>query len=172
LPVHADTLELALMIWRATKGAFVGACFAGVVAAAVITLLFGLPLLVSESHPLDRARDVENFRRLLPLAAIAGVSVGAIAGFAARLTPRGMPLLTSIGVVGGCAALARFVTWQVTPVDLKVQPSYIPAIVAAFVGAAVVLSYGLVKGVIVEANSREADNEQPQHPPKADQPGG
>ena len=142
------------MIWRATKGAFIGACLAGGAAVAAILLLFGLPLLLSDIHPLDRPGDVERFRWLLLLAVSAGACVGAIAGFAARTPRRGMPLLTSIGVVAGCAALARLATCVATPVQWNVQPSYVPTIVSALAGGAVVLLLGLARRGNAEAGSR------------------
>jgi hypothetical protein len=170
-------LESAMMIWRATKGAFLGACFAGAI-GAVIALLFGLlSFVATDLEPIDRARLVEPLLRFLLLTAILSVFVGAMAGFAARLTQKGMSLISSISVVACCVAIAILVF---VPVDelLKADPSYIPrtpippilaaciaTAVAAFVGGAIVVVRGLDMGPNTEPDSRKADAESPEPPP-------
>jgi hypothetical protein len=83
-------------------------------------------------------------------------------------------LLTSIAIVAGCAALARLPVVAQSRYKGSPEPSYVPAVVAAFVGGTIVLLYGIVatKRATAATGARNTNNDQPQSPTAADQPGG
>jgi hypothetical protein len=135
--------KLSLMIWRATEGALIGASFICVV-GTVVGLLFGLSDFVDIQHS-NSAYAMQHLRWSVLIAAIAGVTVGAIGGFAARLTPWGVSLLRSIAVVAVFSGIGRIATELTMPVP-KGLPSYIPTIIAALIGGAVVLAYAFATG--------------------------
>jgi hypothetical protein len=111
---------------------------------------------------------------LLPLAVLAGVVAGAIAGFAARLPRNGVHLLTSIVIVVGCAALARLPTLAQPRYKGSSEPSYVPAVVAALLGGTLVLWYGLLatRRAAATTDVETTDSDQPHDPTSPDQPGG
>ena len=161
------------MLGRGLIGAVLGACIAGAVSAAGVGLHLGLQL-VFDTTLSDRDWDVERFRTLLPLAVLAGVVVGAIAGFAARLPRKGVHLLTSIAIVAGSAALSRLPMVAQPRYKGSSEPSYVPALVAALVGGAIVFWYGMLatRRAATTTDVEKAYNDQPHGPTSSDQPGG
>ena len=124
-------------------------CAAVTISATVLLLFF--PILLSDSGSLvDRAGDVKRLIEFLPTAAIAGLVVGAVGGFAARLPRKGLRMVTSIGIVAGCATLARLPS-SVRPRDKgSPEPSYVSSVFAALAGGTLVLGYGVVRTALSE----------------------
>ena len=77
------------MTWRGLKGALLGAGFGGAI-GGILVGLFRLACLLHDTHPVDRADNLERLPGILLLAALAGIGVGAIGGLAARLPRKGM----------------------------------------------------------------------------------
>jgi hypothetical protein len=137
------SLEASSRLMRVTKGALTGGFFAGAVASACVVLFFSI--LLANSVDMDFERKVEILAAHLVFAAVSGGFVGAIGGIASRLPIRGVPLLTSIGIVGSFACVARLITLLVMPFQKLGGYPYTPTIVAAFLGGAVALACGAVR---------------------------
>jgi hypothetical protein len=129
---------------RGFRGATVGASIAGIIAVAVAGLLFGFQLLLDIHNPTALASDLDRLRRFLPLAALAGLFVGATGGLAARLPQKGVRMLKSIAIVAGCAMIARLVVAVQPRYKGSPEPSYMPVILAALLGGVIVLVYGVL----------------------------
>ncbi len=118
------------MFWRGLSGALLGACTCAAVAASATVLLSGLPILLFDREaPADRMGDVKRLIEFLPTAAMAGLIVGGVGGLAAKLPPRGLRLVTSIGIVAGCALLARLPSTLQPRQKGSREPSYVPSVV-------------------------------------------
>jgi hypothetical protein len=116
---------------RAIRGAALGGGIAAFIAFAVVGLLGDLS-------------DVERYRTHLVTGTVAGLIVGVIGGFASRLFPERLSLLTSISIVAGCAALAHYIALSLT-VPFGQLPSYAPAVTASLIGGLFVAALGAVK---------------------------
>jgi hypothetical protein len=133
------------ILWRGLRGAVVGASITAAVAVTATALLFGFQIMAFDRYDaVDRERDLKHMMEVLPLVALAGVLVGGVGGLVAKLPARGIGMLTSISVVGGCAVLARLPTIAQPRYTGTSEPSYIPVVIAALVGASLVLVYEIV----------------------------
>jgi hypothetical protein len=134
---------------RALKGALDGACFGAVAGPASVLVL----AITASVHPI-----------YFPLAAVARGFIGTIGGFASRLPQRGLPLVTSIGIVAAFALVARIATIHVMGFQKFGYPDW-----PALVGGAVVLCLGVARGRWA-SRSTKPSIDRPQGPPPADQP--
>ena len=88
LPVGKTECTMRRAVW----GTVGGAVFGATIAAGVTGLLFGLPLLAEDVHPMDREHDLQRFPHRLVLALVGGSLLGGLAGFASHWPQRGLPL--------------------------------------------------------------------------------
>jgi hypothetical protein len=156
-------------VWRTAKGTALGAIMTATVAVAATALLSGTQIIVFDLQaPIDRARDLSHLGRVLLIAVSAGLIVGAIGGFVAKLPQRGVGMLTSISIVAGCAAIARL-PLAIQPRYLgAVEPSYIPSILAALVGGALVFVYAIAVKQPRDKRVLTTDAKKQNNPPKTE----
>ncbi|NLE37291.1 MAG: hypothetical protein GX621_04625 [Pirellulaceae bacterium] len=141
-------------IKRGLRGALLGAAVATAIAVILSILLFGLVAFVFESpYPLHRADELHNLMLFLPLAVSAGIIVGAIGGFAARMPPRGVSILTSIAIVAVCAIVGGFLRVAQPRFKGSPEPLFLLPILGALIGGVLVMWYGIA------TSRREAMNQ-------------
>ncbi len=126
--------------WRGFKGMVVGAVMAGVVAVAGSVSLLG-PFALTAYDPKDRADYLQMLGAALQGSALVGILIGSIAGLASRLPRKGVGMLPSIGIVGGCAALLPAV-FTISHQSKSGTPYAMLAAIGAIVGGVIVLVYG------------------------------
>lgn len=138
---------------RVVLGVLGGAAFGGVVAAGIPTVLIGLMLLLVESHPIDRERDLARYPYVVSFCAVCGATVGGLAGFASHFPESGgVPFLRCCVSIAVGAGVVRFFTAPVPKISESDQwyVSY-----AASFGAAIMVTALLTwMGVRMERSSR------------------
>jgi hypothetical protein len=95
---------------RIITGTLGGAAFGVSVAAAMIALMFGLPLLLGCVAPMDRQLHLGQMRYLLSFAAVCGAILGTLAGFASRCPRSGVSFLRCCVWIAVAAGFVRLGT--------------------------------------------------------------
>jgi hypothetical protein len=133
------------MFWRGLKGAVLGMIIVTTIATGVITLLFLFQIVLLDAHNhVDQSNDLKHLMDILPRLALAGIIIGAIGGFAAKLPQTSLSMLTCLSVVGGSAILTTFSTAVLPRYKGSDEPSFILSIIGGLIGGSSVLAYGLV----------------------------
>lgn len=134
----ADETNTEKILSRMVNGAIAGICVGVTLCFAALLPWLLIGSLYLDPSPNDLESRIAYALASIPFALLVGCFIGTIAGVAARTPIRDLPLLTSIGIVGACMAIARFVTIAVLPFQKFGYP-YWPAMLALSTGGIAVL---------------------------------
>ncbi|HBO44824.1 MAG TPA: hypothetical protein DD670_13015 [Planctomycetaceae bacterium] len=151
-------------IKRGLRGALLGAAVAAAIAVTLVVLISGCQAVTSDPSDPFEGKGRHGLSILFPIALAAGLTTGLIGGFAARLPRKGLPMLTSLGIVAACAMMCRLLSPIDSPFNGPCKPSivseYAPAILAALAGGIGVLSYGIIATMRAPTNAETVDAEE------------